>query len=208
MAAPAFENLAKFGVSRESFERLLIFERLLLTWQAQINLVSDSSLPDLWNRHIIDSVQLLPLIPKTTVAIADLGSGGGFPGLILAATQSAEVHFYEANAKKTAFLNEALRQMKIGGSVHRLRLESMSEPVGMPDVQLVTARAFAPLSVLLGLAEPFMRRGACALFHKGQEYNTELIQAAKSWKISYDSHPSVTDSQSVILEIKEIAHVK
>ena len=207
MSAPSLDDLGKFNVSRESYDRLLILEKLLIRWQSHINLVSNSTLPDLWNRHIIDSLQLLPFIPKSTQAIADLGSGGGFPGLILAATQDAEVHFYEANAKKTAFLQEALRHMKIKGHVHRQRLEPMQTSAGMPDVQMVTARAFAPLPLLLSLAQPFMRHGAKALFHKGQECQTELTEAAKSWKVIYDTHPSVTDSHSVILEIKEIVHV-
>lgn len=207
MPAPSFDEVRKFGVSRESLERLFTLEKLLLTWQAHINLVSPATIPDLWNRHIVDSLQILPLIPKSTSAIADLGSGGGFPGLVLAATQDAEVHFYESNTKKTSFLQEALRHMKIKGSVHRQRLEPMQAPSQLPNVQIVTARAFAPLPLLLGLAEPFMRGGAKALFHKGQEFHNELNEAAKSWKISYDSHPSVTDSNSVILEIKEIAHV-
>ena len=202
-----FDEVEKFGVSRESLERLLILEKLLLTWQVHINLISPATIPDLWNRHIVDSLQILPLIPKTTKAIADLGSGGGFPGLVLAATQEAEVHFYESNTKKTAFLQEALRHMKIKGSVHRQRLEPMQAPSNMPNVQIVTARAFAPLPLLLGLAEPFMRGGAKAVFHKGQECHNELTEAAKSWKIAYDTHPSITDSHSVILEIKEIAHV-
>ncbi len=207
MPNQSFDEVEKFGVSRESLERLLILEKLLLTWQAHINLISSATISDLWNRHIVDSLQILPLIPKTTKAIADLGSGGGFPGLVLAATQEAEVHFYESNTKKTAFLQEALRHMKIKGRVHRQRLEPMQAPPEMPNVQLVTARAFAPLPLLLGLAEPFMRGGAKALFHKGQECHNELNEAAKSWKIAYDTHPSVTDSHSVILEIKEIAHV-
>ena len=208
MPAPRFEDIAKFGVSRESLERLVILEKLLLTWQAHINLISPATIPDLWNRHIIDSLQILPLIPTNTKAIADLGSGGGFPGLVLAAVQDAEVHFYESNAKKTAFLQEALRHMKIKGSVHRQRLESRQVPPNMPDVQIITARAFAPLPLLLGLAEPFMRGGATALFHKGQECHNEISEAAKTWKISARKHSSVTDSQSVILEIKEIAYVK
>jgi 16S rRNA (guanine527-N7)-methyltransferase len=207
MTTPSFAEVEKFGVSRESLERLIILEKLLLTWQTHINLISPATIPDLWNRHFVDSLQILPLIPKATKAIADLGSGGGFPGLVLAATQNAEVHFYESNTKKTAFLQEALRHMKIKGSVHRQRLEPMQAPREMPNVQLVTARAFAPLPLLLSLAEPFMRDGAKALFHKGQECHNELNEAAKSWKISYDMHPSVTDSHSVILEIKEIAHV-
>lgn len=207
MATPPFEVIAKFGVSRESYDKLLIFEKLLLTWQPYINLIAPSTIPDLWNRHIIDSLQLLPLMPKSTSAIADLGSGGGFPGLVLAISQEALVHFYESNTKKTAFLHEVLRQTKTKGEVHRQRLEPLQAPDNMPKVDVVTARAFAPLPLLLGLAEPFIRSGAKAVFHKGQECHNELTEAAKSWKIAYDMHPSITDSHSVILEIKEIAHV-
>ncbi len=207
MAQPAFEEIAKFGVSRESYDKLLIFEKLLLTWQPHINLIAPSTIPELWNRHIIDSLQLLPFLPKSVSAIADLGSGGGFPGLVLAISQDAPVHFYESNTKKTAFLHEVLRQTQTNGKVHRQRLEPLQAPNNMPKVDVVTARAFAHLPLLLGLAEPFMRLGAKAVFHKGQEYHNELTEAAKSWKIAYDAHPSVTDSHSVILEIKEIAHV-
>jgi 16S rRNA (guanine527-N7)-methyltransferase len=207
MSPARFESVSRFGVSRESFERLETLEALLVRWQSHINLVSNSTLPDLWNRHIVDSAQLLSFIPKSTKNIADLGSGGGFPGLVIAACQDAEVHFYEANGKKTAFLQEALRHMKTKGTVNRLRLEPTRAPSALPEFQIVTARAFAPLPLLLQLAEPFMRSGATALFHKGQEYQAEFVEAAKSFKLSYDTHPSVTDSQSVILEIKEIAHV-
>ncbi len=207
MVQPPFEEIAKFGVSRESYDKLLIFEKLLLTWQPHINLIAPSTIPDLWDRHIIDSLQLLKLLPKSISAIADLGSGGGFPGLVLAVSQGAIVHFYESSTKKAAFLQEVLRQTKTKGEVHRQRLEPLQTPADMPTVDVVTARAFAPLPLLLGLAEPFMRRGATAVFHKGQEYHNELNEAAKSWKIAYDTHPSVTDSHSVILEIKEIAHV-
>ena len=202
-----FESVKHFGVSRESYEKLIVLEKLIVTWQSHINLIAPSTIPHIWERHIIDSLQLLPLIPAHTKAIADLGSGGGFPGLVLAACHDAKLHFFEANAKKTAFLQEALRHMKVSGVVHRQRLEPMVPPPQMPEVQMVTARAFAPLPLLLSLAEPFMRSGAVGLFHKGQESDAELTEAAKSWKISVRKHRSLTDSNSVILEIKEIAHV-
>ncbi len=208
MQHPPFDEFAKFNVSRESFERLIILVNLLLEWQKHINLISPATIPDLWTRHVLDSVQLLPHLPQGIAAIADLGSGAGFPGLVLAATQTAAVHMYEANAKKAAFLSEALRQMKCTGIVHRERLEPLRAPTKMPDVQLVTARAFAPLPLLLSLAEPFMRQGAPALFHKGQDVEPELTEAAKSWRMMYKKHPSVTDSQSVILEVKELTRVQ
>jgi 16S rRNA (guanine527-N7)-methyltransferase len=208
MQPPHFDEFGRFNVSRESFDKLQILAKLLLDWQKHINLISPATIPELWKRHILDSMQLLPLIPDGTMAIADLGSGAGFPGLVLAATQSATVHMYEANGKKAAFLGEALRQMKCAGVVHRERLEPLHALDKMPAVQLVTARAFAALPLLLSLAEPFMRTGATALFHKGQDVDTELNEAAKSWRMMYKKHPSETDSLSVILEVKELARVQ
>lgn len=203
MHAPSLESLARFNVSRESLDRLEVLVKLLLEWQKHINLIAPSTIPDIWSRHVIDSLQLLPLLPRGTQAIADLGSGAGFPALVLAATQSATIHMYETNSKKVAFLHEALRQMKCAGMVHRERLPTLT---ALPQVQVVTARAFAALPLLLNLAEPFMRRGAIGLFHKGQDVDTEVNEAAKTWNISYEKHPSVTDSQSVILAVKEISH--
>ena len=201
------DTWATLGVSRESLGRIEVLVSILERWQKRINLIAPSTLSQVWNRHILDSAQLLPLIPKGVEAIADLGSGGGFPSLVLAAIQPAKVHLYESNAKKAAFLEEALRQMKVEGVVHRQRLERRKSPPNMPRVQLVTARAFAPLDELLAYAEPFMTEGATGLFHKGQDIDAELTQAAKSWKISAQKHSSLTDSKAVILDVKEITHV-
>jgi 16S rRNA (guanine527-N7)-methyltransferase len=201
------ETLLRLGVSRESLTRLEILVEVLQAWQVRINLIAPSTVKEIWQRHVLDSAQLLPLIPAKVEAIADLGSGGGFPSLVLAAIQPAKVHMFEANAKKAAFLQEALRQMKVVGQVHRRRLQPRVAPQDMPRVQLVTARAFAPLEELLGYAEPFFEAGAIGLFHKGQDVDTELTQAAKSWKISAEKHSSLTDSNAVLLEVKEISHV-
>ena len=199
------EVWAQLGVSRESLARLEVLAEVLVSWQRQINLIAPSTLSEIWTRHILDSAQLLPLFPTQVKAIADLGSGGGFPSLVLAAIQPAEVHLYESNAKKAAFLQEALRQMEVRAVVHRERLEPQKAPLHMPKVQLVTARAFAPLYELLGYAEPFFAGGATGLFHKGQDVDAELTQAAKSWKISAQKHLSQTDSRAVILDVKEIS---
>lgn len=207
METPSLESLARFNVSRESLDRLQIYVRLLLDWQKHINLIAPSTIGDVWQRHVIDSLQLLPLLPTGVRAIADLGSGAGLPALILAATQPATVHMYEANSKKAAFLSEALRQMKCAGVVHRERLEPRKAPLKMPAVQVVTARAFAPLPLLLDLAAPFLQSGAFGLFHKGQDIETELTEAAKHWQITLESIPSVTDPLAVILAVKEITHV-
>ncbi len=198
---------ATLGVSRESLGRLERLVSVTLTWQERINLIAPSTIQEIWKRHILDSAQLLPLLPANTQRIADLGSGGGFPGLVLAATSGAEVHMFEATEKKVAFLQEALRQMGVVGKVHRTRLVQNVAPLNMPQVQCVTARAFAPLTELLGYAQPFMAKGSTGLFHKGQDIDTELTEAAKAWTIAYQKHSSLTDSLSVILEVKEIAHV-
>ncbi len=208
MQSDSFESSLKFNVSRESFAKLQILAKLLLEWQKHFNLIAPATIPNLWERHILDSLQLLPLLPPGLKAIADLGSGAGFPGLVLAATQSATVHMYEANGKKAAFLNEALRQMQCAGLVHRERLEPLRAPQNMPPVQLITARAVAPLTHLLAMAAPFMTKGATALFHKGQDVDTELEEAANSWRMVYHKIASQTDSLSVILEVKEIARVQ
>jgi 16S rRNA (guanine527-N7)-methyltransferase len=202
-----FAAFERFNVSRESYEKLAVMVALLLDWQKRINLISPATIPDIWTRHVIDSVQLLPLIPVGVTSIADLGSGAGFPGLVLAATQPATVHMYESNGKKAAFLSEALRQMKCAGVVHRDRLEPFQAPPNMPQVQVITARAFAPLPLLLSLAHPFINQGATALFHKGQDVDMELEESAKSWRIVYKKHPSEIDSLSVIVEVKELARV-
>ena len=201
------ETWQRLGVSRESVARLEILVAVMQTWQSRINLIAPSTVPEIWTRHILDSAQLLPLIHKNILAIADLGSGGGFPSLVLAAIQPAPVHMFESNAKKSAFLAEALRQMGVKGFVYTQRLEQRKPLKDLPQVQLVTARAFAPLSELLGYAEPFFAKGAIGLFHKGQDVDAELTEAAKSWNITAQKHSSLTDSQAVILEVKEIAHV-
>ena len=200
-------KIEALNVSRESIERLERLSDLLQLWQRHINLVSATTIEQIWERHIYDSLQLLPLFPAKCEMIADLGSGGGFPGLVLAAAQTAKVHFYEANGKKVAFLREALRQMAVSGEVHQVRLEQETATPKVPQMQLVTTRAFAPLSTLLGLAKPFFGTETIGLFHKGQDVDAELNEAAKSWHIKYNKHTSLTDSKSVILEVKEFARV-
>lgn len=195
------------GVSRESLTRLEALVAVTAAWQERINLIAPSTLHEIWNRHILDSIQLLPLLPKNTRKIADLGSGGGFPALALAATQPAELHMFEANAKKVAFLQEALRRMGVSAKVHCERLVQNKPPQNLQEVQVVTARAFAPLKELLGFASPLLAAGAIGLFHKGKDIDAELTAAAKDWHITGLKHSSLTDSRSVILEVKEVVRV-
>jgi len=199
--------LALTPVSRETEARLDRFVELLLQWQAKTNLVAPSTLPHLWTRHIADSLQLLTLAPSAKVWV-DLGSGGGFPGVVLACaladTSGAVVHLVERNAKKAAFLREALRVAGARGVVHGKRIEDIVDSPAGP-IDCVTARALAPLHELVGFAEPLVRRGAKAFFLKGQDVGAELTEATKYWNIEPILHSSLTGGQGWIVELDSIA---
>jgi len=199
--------LALTPVSRETEARLDRFVELLLQWQAKTNLVAPSTLPHLWTRHIADSLQLLTLAPSAKVWV-DLGSGGGFPGVVLACaladTSGAVVHLVERNARKAAFLREALRVAGARGVVHGKRIEDIVDSPAGP-IDCVTARALAPLHELVGFAEPLVRRGAKAFFLKGQDVGAELTEATKYWNIEPILHSSLTGGQGWIVELDSIA---
>ncbi len=201
------EQFDALNVSRESWPALQQFVDLLLLWQAKINLISPATINQIWTRHVLDSLQILTLLPVGATHIADLGSGSGFPGLPLAIASGRTVDLYESSNKKAAFLREALRITQANGQVHVTRLEPALNLPHSQIVDVVTARALAPLTQLLALAEPFLAKGAIGLFHKGQEVETELSEAAKVWKFSYNCHVSSTDSKAVILAVKEVKRV-
>jgi 16S rRNA (guanine527-N7)-methyltransferase len=194
--------LALTPVSRETEARLDAYVELLLQWQAKTNLVASSTVPQLWTRHIADSLQLLPLVPDAKLW-ADLGSGGGFPGVVLACaladTPESMVHLVERNAKKAAFLREALRITGAPGIIHLAEIGDYVDSAADP-VDCVTARALAPLHELVGFAEPLIRKGAKALFLKGQDVESELTEATKYWKIKPRLHRSLT-GQGWIVEL-------
>jgi 16S rRNA (guanine527-N7)-methyltransferase len=198
--------LALTPVSRETEARLDRYVDLLLEWQAKTNLVAPSTLPNLWTRHISDSLQLLTLAPSARIW-ADLGSGGGFPGVVLACALAdvpgATVHLVERNAKKAAFLREALRVTASSGTVHPTDIgDSVDRIVG--PVDCVTARAVAPLHQLIGFVEPLVTRGAKALLLKGQDVEAELTEATKYWNIKPHLHSSRTGGQGWIVELDRI----
>src|SRR6266853_5358633 len=193
-------------VSRETMVRLDRYVALLLEWQAKTNLVAPSTLPTLWTRHISDSLQLLSIAP-TAKRWADLGSGGGFPGVVLACalaeTPGAEVHLVERNAKKAAFLREALRISNSTGKVHLADIGDSVDRMTGP-VDCVTARAVAPLHQLIGFAAPLVSQGAKALFLKGQDVEAELTEATKYWNIKPHLHSSRTGGHGWIVELDHI----
>ena len=200
--------LTRLNVSRESLLKIETYVDLLLIWQTKINLIGPSTVETVWRRHVLDALQLLPLMRAKTEAVADLGSGAGIPGLILALGGDLKADLYESNGKKAAFLREAIRQTKANAQVHQIRLETLEEhlPARMPDY--VTARALAPLEKLLLWAEPLLKRGAIGLFHKGQDVDSEVNKATKFWKMgAIIRHASMTDSDGTILEVKEITRV-
>jgi 16S rRNA (guanine527-N7)-methyltransferase len=197
--------LALTPVSRETAVRLEAYADLLVQWQTKTNLVASSTLPNLWTRHISDSLQLLPLAPDAKIWV-DLGSGGGFPGVVLACalaeTPRAMVHLVERNARKAAFLREALRITGAPGKVHLADIGDSVDSIPSP-VDCVTARAVAPLHQLVGFAAPLVGKGTKALFHKGQDVEAELTEATKYWKLAPRLHPSLT-GQGWIVELDRI----
>jgi 16S rRNA (guanine527-N7)-methyltransferase len=198
--------LALTPVSRETEVRLDRYIDLLREWQVKTNLVAPSTLPNLWTRHISDSLQLLTIAPSAT-KWADLGSGGGFPGVVLACalaeTSGAMVHLVERNAKKAAFLREALRVTASPGTVHLADIGDNVDRITGP-VDCVTARALAPLNQLISFAEPLVGQGAKALFLKGQDIEAELTEATKYWNIKPNLHSSRTGGRGWIVELDQI----
>jgi 16S rRNA (guanine527-N7)-methyltransferase len=193
-------------VSDDALARLDKFAELLIEWQNRINLVGPSTVPRLWTRHIADSLQLLSLAPSAKVWM-DLGSGGGFPGVVLACalaeTPGAAVHLVERVAKKAAFLREAIRVTGAPGIVHPADIGDIVDRLA-GSIDCVTARAVAPLHQLIGLVEPLVRRGATALFLKGQDVEAELTEATKYWNIEPKLHSSRTGGHGWIVELDHI----
>jgi 16S rRNA (guanine527-N7)-methyltransferase len=204
LSADRAHALALTPVSRETLDRLDRFVAVLLTWQRRVNLIAPSTEPEIWTRHIADSLQLLALAPQARIWV-DLGSGGGFPGLVIACALAeragAQVHLIEANAKKAAFLREAARVTGVPVLVHGERIEAFvrKAPAG---AEVVTARALAPLAELLAYAYPLLKSGACGLFPKGQDVESELTEAAKYWKIQVSLALSRTDPKARIVVVR------
>ncbi len=198
--------LALFPVSRETETRLDIYVDVLLRWQSKLNLVAPSSRRELWTRHIADSLQLLSLAPEARTWV-DFGSGGGFPGVpiacALADKPGTKVHLIESIGKKAAFLREAVRATKAPAIVHQERAEKFGETCAEP-VEVVTARALAPLKTLCDQAFPLISRGAVGLFPKGQDVDAELTDAAKYWRLEAIKVPSKTSPHGSIVVIRSL----
>lgn len=206
MSASPFDALCAVAgpVSRETFEDLLRFEQAFLKWNRRINLSAPSTLGDSWTRHIIDSAQLAG-IDKTARHWLDIGSGGGFPGLVMAfllRERGGSIDLVESNRKKAAFLQTMVGEFALPARVHARRVEDVHDVVGKP--QIVTARALASLPLLLELTALWLVAGARGLFHKGRDYRSEVEESAHRWAFDLVEHASATDPQAVVLELRDL----
>jgi 16S rRNA (guanine527-N7)-methyltransferase len=192
-------------VSRETEERLAIFVELLDRWRHKINLISNSTFPSVWTRHVADSAQLPALAPEARRWV-DMGSGAGFPGLViaiqLADVPGALVHCIESDGRKCAFLREVARATGAAAAIHPVRVEAIDlESIGAVDA--VTARAFAPLPLTLKLARPWMERGAIAVFPRGESAKDQIAALPEAWIHAIETLPSVVNPKAAILRIRQ-----
>lgn len=209
----AFE--AAFGVSRETAERLAIYAGLLAQWQKTINLVAPATVADVWHRHVADSAQLVDLAPPGPLKWIDLGSGAGFPGLVvaifLAWRSGSSVTLIESDVRKCAFLGEVVRKTGISGA---LAVEILNVRIENPSIQakcgnvsgvwvdVVSARALAPLDKLLRLAAPLFGPQTVGLFPKGREVMAEIEAARELWRFEHELKPSRTDADARIVVLR------
>jgi len=201
-------SAASLGVSRETFDRLALFVALLEKWNPRINLVAKSTLPEVWDRHIRDSLQLARLPCRPIPHWADLGSGGGFPGLVIAIFAAetgnpAQTTLVESDQRKATFLRTVLRETEVSAQVLPQRIENIS-PLG---ADLVSARALADLTTLLGFAQRHLAPGGTCLFQKGKNWKSELQSAQEAWHFSYHAISSQTEPQAVVLKIEGLSRV-
>ena len=191
------------NVSRETLQRLETYAGLLVKWQAKINLVGPATLPDLWRRHFLDSAQLLPLLPAAIGTLADLGSGAGFPGLVLAIMTDWRVHLLDSDQRKCAFLRQVALDC---GVVDRVTIhpERIEQVPGIVVADVVTARACAPLGELLELAEPFIGEKGTGVFLKGAQAEEELTQAQRRWTMRLDRRDSISDPAGKLLIVSQL----
>jgi 16S rRNA (guanine527-N7)-methyltransferase len=204
------ESFAKaFGVSRETLDRLETYEALLNRWQKTINLVAPSTIPLIWERHFADSAQLLTLAPEGTSNWIDLGSGAGFPGLVLAILlagrgRKVRVTLVESDSRKAAFLGEVARKTGVAVEIYSDRIEKLATQDKYQSIDVITARALAPLPKLLDLAAPFFSSHTKGLFLKGKDASAEVEMARKSRSFDCRLVPSLTDKAGRVVVIENL----
>ena len=196
-----------FKVPRETIHRLDRYATLLAHWQKSTNLIAPSTLPRLWSRHFADSAQIRDLAPEARLWL-DLGSGAGFPGLVVAILQTGQpdfrMHLVDSNKKKCAFLAEVARETKAPVDIHAMRIEEFGESAHSLKPDVVSARALAPLPRLFELAHPFFAPATRGLFLKGREAEAEIEAAKMTWEFTAALHPSLTSADSHIVEVRAL----
>lgn len=197
-----------FSVSRETADRIAAYVDLLKRWQKAINLIAPTTVADVWHRHVADSAQLLPLAPADALRWVDLGSGGGFPGMVLAILLTertgARMTLVESDTRKSAFLREAARMTAAPVDILCMRIENATTQRKLESVDVVTARALAPLDRLLELSRPLFRPGTLGLFPKGRGVEEELRSASSRWALDAEVVTSRTDSGGRIVVIRDL----
>lgn len=192
-------------VSRETETRLETYIELLRKWQPALNLVGPKTLPDVWERHVLDSLQLWSFVPSEARTLIDIGSGAGFPGLVLAMLsaqhEGPDVHLVESDTRKSVFLKTVSRETHTPVTVHAGRIEGLTPW----ETDVITARACAPLHILLEYAAPFATETTVCLFPKGRTASRELTEASNYWTFSVDQRPSKTDPDASILCIRGLS---
>jgi len=196
------------NVSRETQAKLSAFLDMVEKWNPRINLVSASSLPTAWTRHVLDSAQLWSLRPTSQGVWLDIGSGGGFPGIVMAILAQAEapdlqVKLVESDRRKSVFLSEAVRQLHLNATVHPVRIETLAAA----NAQIVSARALSALNGLMPMVAQHLAPGGTALFPKGQRYQAELADCAPHWTMTTEVVPSKIDPDGVVIKISDLRHV-
>jgi 16S rRNA (guanine527-N7)-methyltransferase len=202
MGFPAQQDQWKaLDVSRETLDKLQVYGDLLVKWQAKINLVSNSTLDDLWTRHLLDSAQVFPFIPKEAKTLVDIGCGAGFPGMVLAIMGVEDVHMVDSDARKMAFVREVARITETAVTIHNCRIDDIKE-IEFADV--VTSRALATLEKLLGFSERLRKEAGRCIFLKGRKAQEEVLEAQKSWDFDYQSQVSLSDPHGQVLIIERM----
>lgn len=205
MTSAAEATVPGLDVSRETLAALLQFEQLVRRWSPAINLVSKSTLSEIWPRHILDSTQIFSLCPPNAMTWADFGSGGGFPGIVVAILAAQlkpdlRVTLVESDLRKATFLRQAAQTLALPVAVRSARIESL----GSLQADVVSARALAPLPELLAHADRHLAAGGTAIFPKGARHTEELAEAQKSWAFDVDVQQSQSDPDAAILVIRNI----
>lgn len=201
------EDFARIsGATADQMERLESYLDLLAEWNEKMNLVGPATLPDFWNRHVLDSAQLLDLAPEARTW-ADLGTGAGLPGVVLAilgrGRPGFHVHLVESMQKRCRFLDEVVRRLDLPATVHNARAEDIRL-----KADVVTARACAPLTRLLAFARPYLKQGALGLFLKGQDVQAELEQARRDWDLEAEVLQSRSDERGRIVKVRRLGNVR